>query len=99
MSPDAAQVLAEQVSCAAGYKPFGEMTIADVERRANELAEAAAVTAMAQRIAPVAAAWRGLAEEMARTGAGTVGELDRDGLLERAGRLWIVPPGGSLLGG
>jgi hypothetical protein len=97
---EAAGILAERVSCGAGYKPFGEMTRADVESRAAELAAAAEVVAMAQRTAPVAAAWRGLAEEMEREGAATVADLDHGygtALAERAGRLWVVPPGGSLL--
>lgn len=96
-----AAILAERVWSADGYKPFGEMTRADVEARAAELAAAAKVAAMAQRTAPVAAAWRALAEQMEREGAAEVADLDHgedSALAERAGRLWVVPPGGSLLG-
>jgi hypothetical protein len=98
---EAAAILAERVSCGDGYKPFGEMTRADVEARAAELAAAAEVAAMAQRTAPVAAAWRGLAEQMEGEGVATVADLDHGdpgALADRAGRLWVVPPGGSLLG-
>lgn len=92
-------VLAQQVSCDGAYKPFGEMTRADVEARAAELEAAAAVPAMSARTAPVASAWRGLAKQMERADATTVAalELDREDLAERAGRLWITPPGGSIL--
>ena len=91
------EVLAEPVSCGGAYKPFGEMTLPEVEARAAELGRAAEVPAMAQRTAPVAAAWRGLAEEMARRGATSVSELDHGTVAERAERLWVIPPGGSLL--
>lgn len=90
-------ILAEQVSCEGGYKPFGEMTLADVEARAAELKAAAEVGAMALRMAPVASAWRGLTEQMKREQVGVVRELDESGLAERAERLWVIPPGGSLL--
>lgn len=90
-------ILAERVSCAGGYKPFAEMTREDVGSRAAELRAAAEVPAMAQRMSAVASAWRGLADEMEREGAATVGELDHAGVVERAERLWVVPPGGSLL--
>jgi hypothetical protein len=93
------RVLAEQIAVGGGRKPFAEMTLAEVRGRAEELSEAAAVGAMAQRVAPVASAWRGLAEQMERTGAASVAELDPDEVASRAERLWIVPPGGSLLGG
>jgi hypothetical protein len=34
---------------------------------------------------------------MERSGATTVGELDREAVAAHAERLWVVPPGGSLL--
>jgi hypothetical protein len=34
---------------------------------------------------------------MDETGAGTVADLDREAIAERAEKLWVVPPGGSLL--
>ena len=48
-------------------------------------------------IGSVALAWSELAGLMERTGARTVADLDRDAVAERAEKLWIVPPGGSLL--
>ncbi len=94
---DAEQLLAEQIATSAGYVAFGSLTVAQVEERAEELSGAAEIPAMAQRMAPVAAAWRGLAADMRRSGAETVADLDRASLVERAERLWVVPPGGSLL--
>lgn len=90
-------ILAERISCERGYRPFGEMTLADVTARAAELSAAAEVSAMARRTGPVAAAWRGLADEMEREGAETVSGLDHAAVAERAERLWVIPPGGSLL--
>lgn len=95
---DPAAILAEKVSCGSrSYKPFAQMTLADVEARALELTAAAEVPAMAARMAPVASAWRGLSEQMKREDAAEVGELDHADVARRAERLWIVPPGGSLL--
>lgn len=90
------RVLAEQVYTGTAYKPFAEMTLAEVEARAAEL-EGAAGFGPTQRVAAVAAVWKGLAEAMRRQPAATVGELDRADLLTRADRLWVVPPGGSFL--
>lgn len=90
-------LLEVKVSCPGGYKPFGDMSAAEVRARADELGQAAGVGALAQRVAPVASAWRGLADEMEREGAAQVDDLDEAGVVERAGRLWIEPPGGSLL--
>lgn len=85
------------MSCGGSYKPFGEMTRGEVADRAAELKAACEVPAIAQRMAGVAAAWTGLAEEMEREAADTVAALDHDRVEERAERLRIVPAGGSLL--
>ena len=90
------RVLAEQVYDGETYKPFAEMTVAEVETRAGELRGAAGF-GPTQRVAAVAAVWEGLAEVMRRDGAAKVGELGEDALLARADRLWVVPPGGSFL--
>ena len=57
------RALAEPIYAGAAYKPFGEMTAAEVASRATELEGAAGVAAM-QRVASVAAVWRGLAKAM-----------------------------------
>jgi hypothetical protein len=42
-------------------------------------------------------AWGELARLMDGTKARTVADLGPDAVAERAQRLWVVPPGGSLL--
>lgn len=90
------RILAESVYAGDAYKPFGELTLAEVEARAAELRGAVGF-GPTQRVAAVASVWKGLAEAMEREGAATVAELDREILRSRADRLWVVPPGGSFL--
>ena len=84
------------VSCDGAYKPFGEMTVADARLRSEELGEAGGWGPLA-KVAAVALAWRELASAMTRNGVTTVAALDRPTALEFARRVWVVPPGGSLL--
>jgi hypothetical protein len=49
------------------------------------------------RVGQVAMAWRELAMALQQAGAGSVGELDAETIMRLAPKLWIVPPGGSLL--
>jgi hypothetical protein len=90
------RILAEQVYCGSGYKPFSEMTLAEVESRGQELRSAAGF-GPTQRVASVAAVWEGLAEAMRAQPAKKVADLDRATLASRADRLWVIPPGGSFL--
>ena len=90
------RILAEPVYVGDAYKPFAEMTADEVAARAAELEAAKGVAAM-QRVASIAAVWRGLAQAMERAGAATVADLDRAELSSRADRLWVIPPGGSFL--
>ena len=94
--PDAASILAEKVFAGGRSKPFAELTRAEVEERADELRSATGWGPTA-RVAMVAMAWRELARLMAERGAETVADLDPDELVARAQKLWVVPPGGSLL--
>lgn len=94
----AERALAERVSVGQGrYKPFGEMTADEVAVRAAELSSSTGLGHGASRIGAVAGAWTGLAKLMEQQGAGTVAELDPAVIAERAERLWVIPPGGSLL--
>jgi hypothetical protein len=77
-------------------RPFGELTGDDVRGRADEL-RAATGWGPTARVAPVARAWRELSMALDSARVGTVGELEDEALLELAPKLWIVPPGGSLL--
>jgi hypothetical protein len=94
--PDAAAVLAEPVFAGGRSKPFAELTAAEVRARADEL-KAASGWGPTAKVGSVALAWSELARLMEDTDAATVADLDRDAVTERAQKLWIVPPGGSLL--
>ena len=94
--PDPAAILAELVFAGGRSKPFSELTRVEVEERADELRSTVGWGPTA-RVASVATAWRELARLMTEQGADTVGELDPGEVAARAEKLWIVPPGGSLL--
>ena len=94
--PDPAAILAERVFAGGRSKPFAELTRAEVEERADELRSTIGWGPTA-RVAAVATAWRELARLMTERGATTVAELDREDVAARAEKLWVVPPGGSLL--
>ena len=79
-----------------GYKPFAEFTLGDVQARASEL-KAATGWGPTARVGGVARGWSELARVMTGSGAQRVGELDRDAAEDFARRLWVIPPGGSLL--
>ena len=91
-----ADALQRPVYAGDGYKPFGEFTLADVTARAGELAGAAGWGPTA-RVASVARAWSELARTMSAAGAATVSDLGAETVTGLAGRLWVLPPGGSLL--
>ncbi len=92
------QVLAQQVFSGSSNVPFGEMTRDQTRERADELGSAVGWGPTA-RVAGVATAWRELAMAMERSDAGKVADLPPDVVLQFAPRLWVVPPGGSLLPG
>jgi hypothetical protein len=91
----AAGPLSRPVSVDGAEKPFGELTLADVRARAAEL-RAAAGWGPTARVAPVARAWADLGRAMEAAGAAAVADLGGEAEA-MAGRLWVVPPGGSLL--
>ncbi len=92
--PDA--ILAEPVFAGGRSKPFAELTTAEVRARADELKSATGWGPTA-KVGSVALAWSELARLMESTGAEAVADLDPAAVSERAQKLWIVPPGGSLL--
>lgn len=94
--PDAAKVLAERVFAGGRSKPFAELTADEVKARAAEL-KAATGWGPTAKVGSVAMAWAELGRLMEHVQAGTVGELRPDAVAERAEKLWIIPPGGSLL--
>lgn len=96
MGLPAVSVLEVSVYASDGYKPFGEFTLRDVQARANELRQATGWGPTA-RIGAVARAWSELAGAMSDARATTVADLGPEVAAEYAGRLWVVPPRGSLL--
>jgi hypothetical protein len=95
-APRRDQILGQVVSIRGQNIPFGELTLDDVRGRADELRAAVGFGPTA-RVAPVAQAWRELSMAMERAGAGTVAAVDADVVVELAPRMWVVPPGGTLL--
>lgn len=91
-----ATVLERPVYAGDGYKPFGEFTLRDVQERAAELRQATGWGPTA-RVGVVARAWSELAQAMTKAGAQTVADLGLDVAGRFATRLWVLPPGGSLL--
>jgi hypothetical protein len=88
--------LAELVYAPDGaYKPFGQFTLAEVQARAAELS--AAVGVGTARVAGVARGWSELGRTMASAGVDRVADLGAAPAGEFARKLWVVPPGGSLL--
>ena len=96
MSTAVEEILRQTVFVDGANRPFGELTREQVRGRAQELRAAVGFGPTA-RVAPVARAWRELELALERAGAATVGELGDDVVGELAPKLWIVPPGGSLL--
>ena len=97
MSPlDPATILAEPVFAGGRSKPFADLTAAEVAGRAHELREVTGWGPTA-KVGSVARAWGELARHMEATGAETVRDVDPAVLAEHAERMWVVPPGGSLL--
>jgi hypothetical protein len=90
------EILKATVYVDGANRPFAELTLDQVRGRADEL-RAATGWGPTARVAPVARAWRELTMALERAGVPTVGELEESELVELAPKLWVVPPGGSLL--
>jgi hypothetical protein len=90
------EILRRPVHAGGTDRCFGELTVEEIRAHAAELRSAAGWGPTA-RIATVAQAWRELADDMAREGVATVGDLGPERAAAAAERLWVVPPGGSLL--
>jgi hypothetical protein len=89
--PEVRRILEQDVFIRGANRAFAELTTDDARSRADEL-RAAVGWGPTARIAPVAMAWRELANAMAGAGAGTVSELDDEVLVELAPRLWVTLP-------
>jgi hypothetical protein len=85
------QLLAREVYIGGAHQAFGEITLAAVRARAEELREVAG-WGPTMRVAPAALAWRELTMAMETRGAKRVQELDAATLAELAPRLGVVMP-------
>jgi hypothetical protein len=83
------QLLARKVFIGGANQSFGDIALAAVRARAEELREVAG-WGPTMRVAPVARAWRELTMAMEASGAKRVGELDAATLAELAPRLGVV---------
>ena len=90
------EALATPIAIDGGQRPFGSLTSEQAAARAAEL-KAAVGFGPTVRVAPVARAWRELQIALDRAGAATVAELDPAVILDLAPKLWVLPPGGTLL--
>jgi hypothetical protein len=93
---DLKEILATTVYVDGANRPFGELTLEHARGRADEL-RAATGWGPTARVAPVARAWRELTMALEQHGVATVGELPPETVADLAPKLWVVPPGGSLL--
>jgi hypothetical protein len=78
------------------YVPFGDLSVAEVEGRAEAIGSAGGWGPLA-RAAKVARAWRDLAARMRERDAPTVGELDPATVVRFAEYLWVIPPKGGMI--
>jgi hypothetical protein len=78
------------------YVPFGDLSVAEVEGRAEAIGAAGGWGPLA-RAAKVARAWRDLAAQMRERDAPTVGELDPATVVRFAEYLWVIPPKGGMI--
>jgi hypothetical protein len=90
------EVLAATVFIDGANRAFGDLTPTQVRSRADELRSAVGFGPTA-RVAPVARAWRELSMTLDQAGAARVADLAPDTVIDLAPKLWVVPPGGTLL--
>ena len=96
MTPDAAsvqEILGQMVFSGGANRTFG---VADAPTTRAPMPTSCARRSgwgPTARVAPVAQAWRELSMALDRAGAATVADLEPDGALELAPRLWVRLPG------
>jgi hypothetical protein len=77
------------------YRPFGELTATDARALAAEL-RGISGGGLDAKVGPVRAGWTELAARLDSEG-GTVSGLPPEEAARFAERLWVTPPGGTLL--
>ena len=92
MTASIGEILDQHVFIGGAQRRFGSLRADDARAHADEL-RAAVGWGPTARVAPVAQAWRELSLTMDRAGAGVVGDLEPDVVVELAPRLWVTLPG------
>jgi hypothetical protein len=87
--------LQRQVYVNGEYRPFGELTAADARALAAQL-RGVTGGGLDAKVGPVRAGWTELAQ-LLDTPEATVADLAPDDVARFAERLWVTPPGGTLL--
>ena len=91
-----ATALKAQVHQGERYVPFGDLTLAEVEGRAESIGSVGGWGPL-QRAAKVARAWKELAGRMRQTEADAVRDLDPATVVQFAEHLWVIPPEGGMI--
>jgi hypothetical protein len=78
------------------YVAFGDLTLAEVEGRAESIGSVGGWGPL-QRAAKVARAWAELAGRMRKVEAETVRDLDPATVVQFAEHLWVIPPEGGMI--
>jgi hypothetical protein len=92
----AQEALRREIHQGERYKPFGELTLAEVREREAAMQELRGWGPM-QRVGPVAKAWAALAALMEERGATRVRELEPEEVADFAERLWVIAPEEGLI--
>ncbi len=92
----AEDVLTREVYVRDRYVPFGELSADDARFLAGQFTGLSG-GGLEQRVAPMARAWRELADLMEERGAATVAALGAEEAASQAERVRVVPPGGGWL--
>lgn len=95
MADDSKELLQRQVYIGDAYKSFGEVTAEDARAQAAKL-RGITGGGLDAKVAPVKTGWLELAKLLDSPGA-TVSDLDAETVAAFAERVWVTPPGGTLL--
>ena len=93
-----AEALASKVDVGGTGVPFADLSADDARAQGQRLSDVGTWGPL-QRVAKVAQAWKLLAAQMDRDGAGTVADLPGADVVEHAERLWVIPPPEGLVEG
>jgi hypothetical protein len=87
--------LQRQVYVDGEYRPFGDLTAEDARALAASL-RGISGGGLDAKVGPVRAGWTELSKRLDQPGA-TVSDLGAEEVEKFAERLWVTPPGGTLL--